>query len=647
MAMNIRTFVLPIGLLLSLGGCLRGPAVMVSRGVLPMQRVVVYRNGVGYFERRGTVHEDHVEFRVRQSEVGDFLGTLAVMEEGGSSVRSAAFPLDDASQHRDPNERRAVRLTLDGRDHRLAVGYMVETPIWRPSYRLVLNANGAQVQAWGIVQNLSGEDWTNVRLSLVAGAPVSFRSELAEAVISPRPLVTDRGEVIDSIPRGETALAQDESNRETPSPDTTTATNMPMAQAAPSPSIRGGAYPSGGAAGYGGAPARRSRANRPTTATPRAADDGDDRYYGGRPPHPQSPPPQVQPSAPRSMASLAAVAVQGGVTRYDLPGPVTIPDHSATMVPLAVRNVPGEAVYLFAPDPGVSDSALHPFHVARFENRTGALLERGPIAIFQDGSFLGQGMLDPLPDGATATVPFALERALVVEAATTGAIEGVRLVRIVHNQITIERYRVSRTNYRVRNGMDRVVSVSVRHGLTPGVRLFEPPAGTTESDAAALVPVRAPARGQMQTEVQTRVPYTYVADWTDAQAAEAIQTYLRDGHPAADLATALRSALDMRQQTEDLVRDRESVSQRLNDLRENADETRLNLLTIQRNRTAADLRAQLTQRLAQMATQIDQLTRRLVEIDTQIGERRVRLAETVRGLDFTTPVPLPSPAPRH
>ena len=48
------------------------------------------------------------------------------------------------------------------------------------------------LQAWGVVQNLSGEDWTNVRLSLVAGAPLAFEAQLGEAIIPERPVVTDR-----------------------------------------------------------------------------------------------------------------------------------------------------------------------------------------------------------------------------------------------------------------------------------------------------------------------------------------------------------------------------------------------------------------------------------------------------------------------
>src|SRR6201999_1727879 len=72
-------------------GCARGPDVASGLG---LRRVVIYRNGVGYFEREGKVDEDEVTFKVRTERVGDFLATLAVIEQGDSSVKSASFPVD-------------------------------------------------------------------------------------------------------------------------------------------------------------------------------------------------------------------------------------------------------------------------------------------------------------------------------------------------------------------------------------------------------------------------------------------------------------------------------------------------------------------------------------------------------------------------
>src|SRR5947207_1063726 len=77
-------------------GCAGGPSV--SAEGLALKRVVIYRNGVGYFERAGHIKADRVNFKVKGTEVGDFLATLAVIEKGGSSVRSASFPIKIADK---------------------------------------------------------------------------------------------------------------------------------------------------------------------------------------------------------------------------------------------------------------------------------------------------------------------------------------------------------------------------------------------------------------------------------------------------------------------------------------------------------------------------------------------------------------------
>jgi Domain of unknown function (DUF4139) len=739
-------------------GCARGAAVQTAP-TLPLRRVVVYRNGVGYFERQGRVREREVNFRVAPSEVGDFLATLAVMEQGGSSVRAAAFPVPREVEGEVDTARRTVRLSLDGDDHDLRVGYAVETPVWRPSYRLVFQGDRMHVQAWGIVQNVSGEDWSDVSLSLVAGAPVSFRAELARAVIPPRPVVTDQGAVIDAVPLGDVTLAQrDPSEPVAPQGDTSTleqrADVSNAAAEARSQGLRGTGQGGGGegegtiglgsigtlghGAGYGrGGGVLRERIERaqvrlgvpmvqgplaaeavrrvalrnlgqvracyervlrnnpslagsvavrvsiaPTGAVTSAAVVGNtladaavSTCVAGATRRWQFPSPDggaavtaslgysfspaeqdnrrafadasaaATSAAPRSVASLAALATQGGATRYDLPQRVTVPDHSATMVMLAAREVPGSRAHLFAPDPGVPASSSHPFHVARFENRTGALLERGPVAIFDDGAFLGQGMLETLPDAASATVPFALERAVSVETRASDAVEGARLLSMQRDRVVFQRFSVRRSTYAVRNGLDREARVLLRHALQ-GAELFEPPAGTERGTDSALVPAVAPSRGRVEVVVSTRTPFTATATLDDPQAGEAVTTYLREGHPAPAVAAALRSAMELRERLEVLSRERDDAQQRREDLQEGAEETRENLQAIQRNPQAADLRAQLTARLARTATEVDGITRRVVELDTQISERRVRLTETLRGIDLDTTAPAPtSPTP--
>src|SRR5208283_3812985 len=85
----------------------------------------------------------------------------------------------------------AVSLAFSGEGKReVRVGYVVENPIWKTSYRLVLNEKGKPfLQGWAVVENTQDEDWNNVRMALVSGRPISFQMDLYEPLYVKRPIV--------------------------------------------------------------------------------------------------------------------------------------------------------------------------------------------------------------------------------------------------------------------------------------------------------------------------------------------------------------------------------------------------------------------------------------------------------------------------
>ncbi|MGC4066422.1 MAG: hypothetical protein QM784_17675 [Polyangiaceae bacterium] len=83
----------------------------------------------------------------------------------------------------------------------LRLGYLAEIPIWRTSYRLLVQAPGrAELQAWALVHNDTDETWSNVRLELVDGAPSSFLFPLAAPRYQRRELNTPADE-LSSVPQ--------------------------------------------------------------------------------------------------------------------------------------------------------------------------------------------------------------------------------------------------------------------------------------------------------------------------------------------------------------------------------------------------------------------------------------------------------------
>ena len=72
----------------------------------------------------------------------------------------------------------------------MRVGYVVERPIWKTTYRLRLEANGKlSLQGWALVENTSDDDWNDVRMVLVSGKPISYKMNLYEPLYIPRPTV--------------------------------------------------------------------------------------------------------------------------------------------------------------------------------------------------------------------------------------------------------------------------------------------------------------------------------------------------------------------------------------------------------------------------------------------------------------------------
>lgn len=179
--------------LLSVAGCgaSTGPSSRLS-----LRRVVLYQNGIGYFERRGRVEGEALALRFGAHEVDDVLSSLTVLDSNGEqTVVSASVPqrlpgVEDEGEV-------SLQLHLpDDRARDLVMTYAVPTPTWRAAYRVVLPEEPGQgeavFQVWALVHNASPEDWDHVALGLATAAPISYAIDLRTPVFASRPDATGR-----------------------------------------------------------------------------------------------------------------------------------------------------------------------------------------------------------------------------------------------------------------------------------------------------------------------------------------------------------------------------------------------------------------------------------------------------------------------
>ena len=88
-------------------------------------------------------------------------------------------------------QKKAVSLHFAGEGKRkVQVGYVIETPIWKTSYRLVLGEKEKPyLQGWAMVENPTDEDWAGVKMALISGRPISFKMDLYNPLFINRPVV--------------------------------------------------------------------------------------------------------------------------------------------------------------------------------------------------------------------------------------------------------------------------------------------------------------------------------------------------------------------------------------------------------------------------------------------------------------------------
>ena len=87
--------------------------------------------------------------------------------------------------------RMSISATGSG-DRNIFVSYISEVPVWKSTYRIILPEKAGEkplLQGWAIVDNTIGEDWKDVQLSLIAGAPQSFIQDISQPLYGRRPVV--------------------------------------------------------------------------------------------------------------------------------------------------------------------------------------------------------------------------------------------------------------------------------------------------------------------------------------------------------------------------------------------------------------------------------------------------------------------------
>jgi hypothetical protein len=346
-------------------------------------------------------------------------------------------------------QKKAVSLVFSGEGKRpVKVSYVVENPIWKTSYRLVLTDGKPYLQGWAVVENPSDEDWNNVRMSLVSGRPISFQMDLYQPLYVPRPTVEP--ELFASLRPPTYTGAMDKVG----GIRTESATFSPVPGASPG----GGARPAfkdrgaGGATEFGMAVHARETLVRQGLNDAEAAGDLKASHLG---------------LDGAAVASAASVKNLGDFFQYVIDHPVTLPRQKSAMLPIVSTDVEGARVSIY----NERTLAKHPLLGLRLKNSTGVHMMQGPITVFDKNTYAGDSRIMDLQKGEERLISYAVDLGTEVEPVAKRDPDRYTLVKIIKGIVkTTTKIRETKTyNVKNRGEQDRVVLIE--HLFRPDFKL--------------------------------------------------------------------------------------------------------------------------------------------------------------------------------
>jgi hypothetical protein len=482
-------------------------------------------------------------------------------------------------------------------ERRVRVAYVVAAPLWKAAYRLSLPAAGegepavkaaekGALQGWAVLENLSGEDWREVELTLASGAPVTLRQALYAPYFIDRPEapVEVVGRVFPPADGGSVALAARQAEAAPPPPPSPMPRAMPPAAPAP------------------GAMAKS------------ALPSGDEQWSA--------------PALPET--GSATPAGDTAQVLFRAPRPVSAPDGGTLMVPIVAAAFPVERLALYQP----GTSSRHPLAALRLTNGAAAALPPGLLTFYETvngaAAFVGDARMAILPAGDSRLLSFAVDQAVTVDRSDrpgralsrATVADGVLNLSVVERQTSV---------YTVAGAKDGPRKLLIEHPRRAGWELADPaPAATgVEATAAAYrLPLEVPAGGTARLSVTLERPRSERATLADLSA-----DMLIAHAAAAELPAAVREALTLLAGLRTALSEKErSVAEiergRAEQVKEQ-ERLRANLAALP---AGGDLHKRTLTKMGEAENRLEVLARDLAAARNEADAARRALAERIRGL---------------
>jgi hypothetical protein len=641
--------------------------------MVTIRRVVLYKHGVGYFEREGKVSGNAtVELQFRQSEMNDVLKSLTALDRGGGAVTSVSYdssePLskkleeiairlpdanvltglmsdlkgaavaatvagrsvkgtvvgvetlqaqrdgvilprhrlailvdgrklqnfdlmevqslafEDEKLRRDlghlletligskKKDRRKLSIFAKGKGSRdLSIGYVVETPVWKTSYRFLLDSKEKQkpiVQGWAIVDNTQDEDWDDVELTLIAGLPVSFVHDLYSARYKRRPVVEVDEEEAYGPPMMEMALEASE------------------------------------AAGEG---AERDSEVAPPAGMPRA----------------------MRQERGRAVETVRRQIEAGDLYAYQIKDPVTVKRGQSALVPILSSNFEGRRVAVY----NRSVREENPMAAILFTNTTGMTLEGGPLTVLEGDDYVGESMMETAKEGERRILPFSVELGCRIHIDGKSSNQPVYHCSIQSGTLYLRYYRVQETIYKIHNRSGRKLDLILEHPFLRGWDLVDTPEPFERTENLVRFRFEVAERGDSTFTVRERSEQVETHA-ISGLGAKQLTHFAHSGYLDGETEKRIRQAIETQERIAEAERELADLNRQVKAIHQNQERLRKNLQVLGDREEETRLRQRYVGQLEAEEDRVNELQRRVEGLHEEKEKLADRLAEQIGSLRY-------------
>jgi hypothetical protein len=499
-------------------------------------------------------------------------------------------------------QKKTVTLDLSGQgSHRVRVGYIMETPVWKTSYRLVLSDTEAPfLQGWALVENTTDEDWQEVRLSLIAGRPISFTMDMYEPLYAQRPVIVP--EVYAALrPQtyGQALEAPGEALRESRLQE-----EGRRAQKREAP---------GSAAEAPAAPAPRARG---MMAEPKPAA-----------PAPPPGPTIMQQSFQEGVTAAAQAMELGEFFEYAIKNPVSLARQKSAMLPIVNEAVEGAKVSIY----NQRVHAKHPLYGFRLRNATALHLSQGPMTVFDGGVYAGDARLEDLPPGQERLLSYAMDLKTEVEPVSEPEQRELVTVSLRKGTLLTTHKAIAEKTYNIRNRDQKPHLVLIEHPFRADWQLASPSTATERTRDVYRFAVTVDPGPGTRLRVREEKPLQQSVALTDA-GPDVLTYYMRATQVSDKVKQALQRVSTLRDKLDQTVQQRRRLEQQIQEISQEQARMRENMGRLAQN---SELYNRYVHKLDQQETEIDKVRKDIETLKGTEEQQRKELNDYLMGLDIS------------